>query len=42
MNYTIYSPKKVKQEEKAIVEDLVATALTAIAIIVFGVFFVIL
>ncbi len=42
MEYTIYSPKKAKREERAIVNDLIATGLTALAIIVYGVFFAIL
>ena len=42
MNYTIYSPAKARKAEKRIVEDMIATALVALAIIVYGVFFAIL
>ena len=42
MNYTIYRPTKARKAQKRIVEGMIATALTALAIIVYGVFFVIL
>ena len=42
MNYTIYSPAKIRKENRRDLEDVGATGLMALAIIVYGVFFAIL